>query len=139
MIVGVTSDINVRSLGEAPRDVVYETYTQGDGLPAASFVVRTDTDPARMLLALAAAGQEADPDLRVMQSTTMTQHLGDVEVAVADRCRPALGVRGAGHWRWRPSGCTGPCATPWRGAPATSGSVWPRRCSLASERSIQSP
>ena len=75
LIVGVTSDINVRSLGEAPRDVVYETHTQGDGLPSASFVVRTDTDPARMLLALAAAGQEADPDLRVMQSTTMTQHL----------------------------------------------------------------
>ena len=75
MIVGVTSDINVRSLGEAARDVVYETYTQGDGLPAASFVVRTTTDPAGMLLALAAAGQEADPDLRVMQATTMTEHL----------------------------------------------------------------
>jgi putative ABC transport system permease protein len=75
VIVGVTSDINVRSLGEAPRDVVYETYTQGDGLPAASVVVRTATDPAGMLLALAAAGQEADPDLRIMQATTMTQHL----------------------------------------------------------------
>ena len=75
MIVGVASDINVRSLGEAPRDVVYETYTQGDGLPAANFVVRTATDPARMSLALVAAGQEVDPDLRVMQSTTMTQHL----------------------------------------------------------------
>src|SRR4030095_6630985 len=74
-IVGVTSDINVRSLGEAPRDVVYETYTQGDGLPAASFVVRTTTDPARMALALAGAGQQVDPDLRVMQSMTMTEHL----------------------------------------------------------------
>ena len=31
VIVGVASDINVRSLGEAPRDVVYERYTQGDG------------------------------------------------------------------------------------------------------------
>jgi hypothetical protein len=28
VIVGVASDINVRSLGEAPRDVVYEAYTQ---------------------------------------------------------------------------------------------------------------
>jgi macrolide transport system ATP-binding/permease protein len=74
-IVGVANDVNVRSLGEAPRDVVYETYTQGNGLPGASFVVRTATDPARMSLALADAGQQVDPDLRVMQSMTMTQHL----------------------------------------------------------------
>jgi ABC-type antimicrobial peptide transport system permease subunit len=38
-------------------------------------VVRT-ADPARMLPTLAAAGQQIDPDLRVMQSTTMAQHLG---------------------------------------------------------------
>jgi predicted lysophospholipase L1 biosynthesis ABC-type transport system permease subunit len=75
LIVGMASDINVRSLGEAPRDVVYETYTQGDGLPGASFVVRTTTDPARMALALAGAGQQLDPDLRVMQSMTLTEHL----------------------------------------------------------------
>jgi predicted permease len=29
VVVGVASDINVRSLGEAPRDVVYENYAQG--------------------------------------------------------------------------------------------------------------
>ncbi len=75
VIVGVASDVNVRSLGEAPRDVVYETYTQGNGLPGVSFVVRTAMDPARMSLALADAGQQVDPDLRVMQSMTMTQHL----------------------------------------------------------------
>ena len=75
MVVGVASDINVRSLGEAPRDVVYESYTQGEGLPGLTFVVRTATDPARMSLALVAAGQQVDPDLRVTQSTTMTQHL----------------------------------------------------------------
>ena len=75
MIVGVASDINVRSLGEAPRDVVYEAYTQGNGLPGASFVVRTTSDPTRMALALAGAGQQLDPDLRVMQSMTLTQHL----------------------------------------------------------------
>ena len=74
-IVGVASDIKVRSLGEAPRDVVYENYAQGDGLSGASFVVRSTTDPARMSLALARAGQELDPDLRVMQSLTLAQHL----------------------------------------------------------------
>jgi macrolide transport system ATP-binding/permease protein len=75
LIVGVASDINVRSLGEAPRDVVYESYTQGTGLPGFSFVARAATDPERLSLALAAAGQQIDPDLRIVQATTMTQHL----------------------------------------------------------------
>jgi predicted permease len=75
MVVGVASDINVRSLGETPRDVVYVPYTQSDGLAGVSFVVRTTPDPARMSLALVAAGQQVDPDLRVVQATTMTQHL----------------------------------------------------------------
>ena len=75
MVVGVASDINVRSLGEAPRDVVYVAYTQGTGLAGLTFVVRAATDPARLAPTLVAAGQQADPDLRVMQATTMTQHL----------------------------------------------------------------
>jgi len=75
MIVGVVSDVTVRSLGEAPRDVVYQSYTQGQPLPGASFVVRTAGDPARMSLALLGAGQQVDPDLRVLQTMTMAQHL----------------------------------------------------------------
>jgi ABC-type antimicrobial peptide transport system permease subunit len=50
-------------------------YAQGEGLPVLTFVVRTATDPARMSLALVAAGKQVDPDLRVLQATTMTQHL----------------------------------------------------------------
>jgi predicted permease len=75
MVVGVASDINMRSLGEAPRDVVYETHTQGEGLPGFNFVVRTATDPTRISPALVAAAREIDPDLQVFQSTTMAQHL----------------------------------------------------------------
>lgn len=75
VIVGVASDINMRSLGEAPRDVIYESYAQVERLPGFSFVVRAATDPAHMSLALAAAGQQVDPDLRVYESTTMTRHL----------------------------------------------------------------
>jgi predicted permease len=73
MVVGVANDINVRSLGETPRDVVYVPYTQGE-LPMFTFVVRAATDPARLLPALAAAVQ-VDPDLQVVQSSTMTEHL----------------------------------------------------------------
>ena len=75
LVVGVASDINIRSLGEAPRDIVYEDYAQVDALPAVTFVARTSTDPARMSQALVAAGRQVDPDLRVVQATTMTQHL----------------------------------------------------------------
>jgi len=75
VVVGVAGDINVRSLGEAPRDVIYEAYTQRETVPTTHFVVRTATDPAQMALALVDAGQQVDPDLRVMQSMTMTEHL----------------------------------------------------------------
>jgi putative ABC transport system permease protein len=75
MVVGVASDINVRSLGESPRDVVYESYTQGEGSAGFAFVVRAATDQARMSLALVAAAREIDPDAQIVQSTTMAQHL----------------------------------------------------------------
>jgi predicted permease len=75
IVVGVASDINVRSLGETPRDVVYVNYAQGDGFPLFNFVVRTATDPARITPVLVAATQEIDADLQVVQSTTMAQHL----------------------------------------------------------------
>jgi predicted permease len=74
MIVGVASDINLRSLGEAPRDVIYVAYTQSNPVMF-HFVARTTSDPAAMLPALLAAGREIDPDLRVAQSRTMAQHL----------------------------------------------------------------
>src|SRR4030095_7447200 len=75
VIVGVASDINVRSLGEAPRDVVYVSYTQHDGLAGGTIVARTGTAPAQLSLALVAAAQQIDPDVRVYDSMTMTRHL----------------------------------------------------------------
>jgi ABC-type antimicrobial peptide transport system permease subunit len=65
----------VQSLGETPRDVIYETYTQGERSAGFAFVVRAATDPARMSLTLVTAAREIDPDLQVVQSTTMAQHL----------------------------------------------------------------
>jgi predicted permease len=74
-VVGVVSDINVRSLGEAPLDVIYEPYTQGEGGPMFNFVVRAAADPARLSPALVAAARQIDPDLQVVLSTTMAKHL----------------------------------------------------------------
>ena len=76
LIVGVASDIKVRSLGEAPRDVVYVPVTQGgDALPMLNVFARTSADPASTAQALVAAGREVDPELRVIQSRTLTEHL----------------------------------------------------------------
>lgn len=75
VIVGVASDINIRSLGEAPRDVVYEVYTQGNGAPVRTFIARTPADAAAMTRTLAAAGREVDPALQIIQSGTMAEHL----------------------------------------------------------------
>ncbi|HEX5107876.1 MAG TPA: ABC transporter permease [Vicinamibacterales bacterium] len=75
MVVGVASDVNVRSLGETPRDVVYESYTQGAAFPMFNFVVRVATDPSRISPVLVAAAREVDPDVKPVQSTTMAQHL----------------------------------------------------------------
>ena len=74
LIVGVVSDINVRALGEAPRDVVYVLHSQAS-VPMLHFVARTTIDPAAMTQTLITAGRAVDPDLRVMQSTTMDRHL----------------------------------------------------------------
>jgi predicted permease len=74
-IVGVASDINIRSLGEAPRDAIYVPHSQTDVLPMLYFVARTATDPAAMSQTLVAAGKEIDPDLRVVQAMTMAHHL----------------------------------------------------------------
>jgi predicted permease len=74
MVVGIASDINMRSLGEAPRDVIYQTYTQRTGSPMFHFVVRT-ADPERVSRAFVTAAQEVDSSLQVFQSMTMAQHL----------------------------------------------------------------
>jgi ABC-type antimicrobial peptide transport system permease subunit len=75
VVVGVVSDINIRSLGEAPRDVVYLPYTQGEGAPVRTFIARAVTDPDRLSQALVTAGREVDPDAHAIQSMTMAQHL----------------------------------------------------------------
>jgi predicted permease len=73
-VVGVATDIKVRSLGEAPRDMVYVPYTQ---TPAGllNFVARTSADPAETVRLLVAAAREVDPDVVVVDAKTLTQHL----------------------------------------------------------------
>ena len=75
LIVGVASDAKVRTLGEAPRNMVYLPYSQRF-TPSLTVVARTSTDPERTALALLTAGRDLDPDLRVVETKTMDRHVG---------------------------------------------------------------
>jgi predicted permease len=74
VVVGVASDINVRSLGEAPRDVVYEAYSQSESIPMFHFLARA-ANPEHVSAAMIAATQKIDPGVQVFTSTTIAQHL----------------------------------------------------------------
>ncbi|HKE86672.1 MAG TPA: ABC transporter permease [Vicinamibacterales bacterium] len=74
-VVGVAGDVDVRTRGESPRDMIYVPFTQRDNDPRRSFVARTSADASQLGLTLLKAGREIDPDLRVMETKTMAQHL----------------------------------------------------------------
>jgi predicted permease len=74
VVVGVAADAKVRSIGEAPRDMVYRSYLQHEtrGL---TVVARTSRDAQQTVLALMAAGRSLDPDLWVWETKTLERHL----------------------------------------------------------------
>ena len=74
MVVGVASDAKVRTLGEAPRNMVYRPYSQ-QFTRFLTVVARTSADAERLALALMTAGREVDPDLWIWESKTMERHL----------------------------------------------------------------
>ena len=73
LVVGVASDAKVRTLGEAPRNMVYLPYWPRLAR-SLTVVARTSTDPKRTALALLTAGREVDPDLWVFETKTMDRH-----------------------------------------------------------------
>jgi ABC-type antimicrobial peptide transport system permease subunit len=78
-IVGVATDAKIRSLGEAPRDMVYRSALQHD-VPGLTVVARTAIDPQQTVLSLMAAGRSIDPDFWVWDMKTMDRHLAVVRL-----------------------------------------------------------
>ena len=74
LIVGVARDAKVRTLGEAPRNMVYLPFSQ-QFARSLTIVARTTADPEQTALALIGAGREVDPDLWVGEAKTMRRHL----------------------------------------------------------------
>jgi predicted permease len=73
-IVGVAKDGRYFSIAETPRPFVYFSLSQSYSTSAA-LVVRTSSDPERMLGALRAAIAELDPTLPVYNVKTLTNHM----------------------------------------------------------------
>ena len=74
LVVGIASDAKVRTLGEAPRNMVYLPYSQRL-TRSLTVVARTSMDPRQTALALLTAGRDVDPDLWVLDTKTMDRHL----------------------------------------------------------------
>jgi predicted permease len=76
-VVGVASDAKVRSLGEAPRPLVYLPYEQ-EYVPYMTVVARTSTDAERTALRMFTTLREMDPDAWIWEAKTMEEHLAIV-------------------------------------------------------------
>jgi predicted permease len=79
VVVGVAADAKIRSIGEAPRDMVYRAYLQHE-TPGLTVVAKTSVDAQQTALALMAAGRSLDPDLWVWETKTMARHLAVVRL-----------------------------------------------------------
>ena len=77
LVIGVTADAKIRSLGEAPRPFVYLPYSQA----YSSFVIvvaQTAVDPEATAMQMLQTVRQTEPDLFIMETKTMQQHLGIV-------------------------------------------------------------
>jgi predicted permease len=79
VVVGVAGDAKIRTIGEAPRDMVYRSYLQHE-TRGVTVVARTSLDAQQTALALMAAGRSIDPDFWVWEMKTLERHLAVVRL-----------------------------------------------------------
>jgi len=74
-IVGVARDEKYFSIGEAPRMFVYSPLLQ-DYATSATLIVRTSSNPERMISTIRDEVRKLDPNLPVFGVKTLTEHMG---------------------------------------------------------------
>ncbi|MGD2122248.1 MAG: ADOP family duplicated permease, partial [Gemmatimonadota bacterium] len=74
LIVGVAGDAKVRTIGEAPRPFIYEAYSQ-DYSSFLTAVIRTRGAPEEALQTGFRLLREMDPEMLVVETKTMEEHL----------------------------------------------------------------
>jgi len=77
LVVGIASDAKVRSLGEAPRSLVYLPYSQ-NYQSYMTVVASTSLNADRLALQMLAQLCELDPEAWVWEAKTMEEHLAIV-------------------------------------------------------------
>ena len=75
LVVGVSRNTKVRTIGEAPRMMVYQAYSQAWN-PIQTVLATTTGDAEQLVSTMMVAGRELDPDLWVWEQRTMARHLG---------------------------------------------------------------
>jgi macrolide transport system ATP-binding/permease protein len=74
VVVGVTTDHKVRNIGEVTRPYVYLSHRQSNSRNV-KILARTAGDSERLVLEMMAAARALDPEIMVIQTTTMRRHL----------------------------------------------------------------
>jgi predicted permease len=74
-VIGVSGNVNVRGLGEAPRPFIYLSLDQLSP-NFVTMVAKTSLDPGRTALDLVAAMRELDPAIAVYETKTLERHIG---------------------------------------------------------------
>ncbi|ADV82988.1 ABC transporter permease [Terriglobus saanensis] len=83
-IVGVVDDIREGTLEQEIRPAIYIPFKQEPDTDF-SLVARTAQDPSALLPEMVAAIREIDPNLAVINGTTMSQRIGDSQTAYLHR------------------------------------------------------
>jgi predicted permease len=73
-VVGVVKTTKIRSLGEAPRAMIFTAFSQ-EPSPVFHVVVRARGNDALLVTQLLATIREMDPSLMIVQAKTMERHL----------------------------------------------------------------
>jgi len=73
-VVGVVKTTKIRSLGEAPRPMIFTAFTQ-DPSPVFFVVARARANDALLVPQVLATIREMDPSLMIVQAKTMERHL----------------------------------------------------------------
>jgi len=73
-VIGVARDSKVRTIGEAPRPLVYRHAVQ-TGSNSPIFVVRGTTDASELVRQVRAEFLAVEPDLVIMEAKTMEEHM----------------------------------------------------------------
>lgn len=77
-VVGIVGDIRATGIEAEPQPIVFLPMHQSQVIQSNTFLIRTDSDPMRMLPQIQSAAWSIDPDVPLSHTTTLEQRLSSV-------------------------------------------------------------